>query len=380
MRITLVTQSMYPDSIGGREKYVYYLADALGKRGHKVKVFTCMETFQTKIKKYKNFSVYYFPSFDIPLKPALYRIPVLMLAKLLNDDADVIHAHDLHHLTTFECALIAKLKNKPLIVTEHGYPPLEGLTGFLIKVYDKTLLRLIKKNSSKIIGVSNFISGELHSRYNVDPKKILTVHNALDTNDFTDHNYEFRRKYHLQKKRIILGVGRLTKEKGFQHLIHAFKKISREYPDTILVIIGPYRGYKIALDKLVKRLGLNQKVIFTGPLEDKMVKSALNCCEMVVIPSKYEPFGLVALEAMNFKKPVIASSIGGLTEILTDGVNSLLVEPGDYREIEEKMEMLLEDKNVKYSLTKNSNDALQKFNWKSFIEKMEKIYEEVANN
>ncbi|MBS3055136.1 MAG: glycosyltransferase family 4 protein [Candidatus Aenigmarchaeota archaeon] len=378
MKITLVTHSMYPDSIGGRERYVYYLADALGKKGHQVKVFTCTNSFHSKVKKYRNFTVYYFPSIDIPLKSALYRIPFAMVPRLLKDDSEIIHAQDMHHFTTFVSSVSARAKNKSFIVTEHGYPPMEGLMKLLIKVYDRTLLKFIEKISFKIIGVSNFISTELEERYKINGNKITTVHNAIPANYFVKNNFEFREKYSLKDKRIILGVGRLTKEKGFQYLIMAFKKISKKFPSAVLVLIGPYRSYKNALDRSVKRLRLTGKVIFTGPLGDDIVKSAISCCEMVVIPSLYEPFPFVPFEALRYGKPVIASATGGLSEIFVHGINGLLVKPGDYKDLEQKIELLLSDKKMRTALIQNSDDVLQRFNWRSFLHKMENIYEKTS--
>src|SRR3989338_6314780 len=302
MKITIVTHSIYPDSIGGREKYVYYLADVLGKRGHEVKVFTCSKGFASRVKKYKNFAVYYFPSLDIPLKEAVYRIPVLMLDKLLKDDADIFHVYDLHHFTSFVTALAAHVKKKPLIITECGYPPLEGLMHYLIKIYDKTLLKYIERRSNKFIAVSDFISNELNERYNVPRGKITRIYNAIDTGNFRIRNQQFKKRYNLSNKRIILGVGRLTKEKGFQHLIKAFKKISTKFPDTTLVIIGPNKSYKHLLDKLIKDLGLGKKVILTGAIDEELVKDAIRSCEMLVIPSEYEPLPLVAFEALSYGK------------------------------------------------------------------------------
>jgi glycosyltransferase involved in cell wall biosynthesis len=375
MKMTFVTHSMYPESIGGREKYVYYLADALGKKGHEVKVFTCTPTLHSRVKKYDNFTVYYFPSFDIPLKGAKYRLPIGMLPYLLTDKSDVIHAQNLHHFTTVVSAFVAKIKNRPLVITEHGYSSMEGLMKIIIRTYEKTFVKFIGKSSNQVIGVSDFISNELKERYKISPEKIVTVHNAVEENNFSDMNNQFKEKYSLQNKRVILGVGRLTKEKGFQYLIMAFKKISEEFPDTILVIIGPKSSYKMILDKLVKRLELTEKVLFTGPLEDEMVKSAIKSCEMIVIPSKYEPFPFVALEALSYEKPAIASSVGGLPEIFTHGVNGLLVKPEDVEDLEEKIKILLTDENVKANIIKNSKESLQRFTWKSFIEKMENIYE-----
>jgi len=379
MKITLVTHSMYPESIGGREKYVYYLADSLGKRGHKVKVFTCTPALHSRVRKYENFTVHYFPSIDIPLKNAKYRIPVMMALKLLQDDADIIHAQDLHHFTTFASSLAAAITKRKVIVTEHGYPPLGGLMKLLIEIYDKTCLKFIGKSSSKIIAVSNFISKELERRYKLDRAKSITIHNGMYNMQTAATDADaFVEKYALKNKKIILGIGRQTKEKGFQYLIRAFKKISGKFPNIVLVIVGPPGGYRIVLEGLVRKFGLAKRVIFTGPLDEELVRSAMKKCEMVVIPSEYEPFPFVALESLSFGKPVVAAAVGGLPEIFTNGSNGLLFMPEDEKDLAEKMQLLLKNREVKNKLIRNSRESLKRFNWDSFIEKIESVYEKVA--
>lgn len=380
MKVILVTHSMYPESIGGREKYVYYLAEGLGKKGHNVSVFTCTPTIRSKVRKYDSFTVYYFPSLDIPLKSAKYRIPVGMVWKLLTNDADVVHAHDLHHFTTFASALASKINGKPLVVTEHGYPESEGMMKMLIKFYDRTLLRFIGKSSSKIIGVSNFISEELRDRYGIKDSKIVTVHNAVNMENYKELGNGFLEKYSLTGKMIILGIGRMTKEKGFQYLIKAFKKVNGRFTNTVLALIGPWTEYKNSLDGLVRDLGLEGNVIFTGPLEDSLVKGAIKSCELVVIPSEYEPMPLVALEALHLRKPIIASNVGGLAEIFEDKISGLLTKPGDENDLEEKIEMLISDSSMKNKLIENSESAIKRFDWYAFLEKIESIYEEVKKN
>jgi len=370
---------MYPDSIGGREKYVYHLADSLGKKGHEVKVFTCTASFHSKLRKHDNFTVYYLPSFDIPLKNARYRIPITMLPKLLFDDADVIHAQDIHHFTTFASAFIAKIRGVPFVVTEHGYPPLGGLMKILIKVYDKTLLKFIAKSSEKIIAVSSFIQQELKYRYKLNMRNAVTVHNGMYNIDIRANDADtFVRKYSLKGKKIILGLGRQTKEKGFQYLISAFKKMSKKFPDTVLVIIGPGGSYRIFLDGLVKLLDLQDRVIFTGRIEEELLKSAMRNCEMVVIPSEYDPFPFVALESLSYGKPVIAAEIGGIPEIITHEKNGLLFKPRDENDLAEKMELLLRDEKLKKAIIRNSRKSLERFNWKLFIEQIESVYEKAA--
>ena len=380
MKVTLVTHSMYPDSIGGREKYVYYLADGLGKDGHEVKVLTCSSRFHPHVKKYANFTVYYYPSIDIPLKAAKYRIPVGMVWSLFKDDSDIVHAHDLHHFTTFASSIISRIKGQKVVVTEHGYPKSEGMMKNLIKFYDKTLLRIIGSASSRIIGVSGFISNELEARYHLDPSKVRTVYNAVNMIDGHEKGIDFERKYGIRGKRIILGVGRLTKEKGFQYLIAAFKSINARYPDTVLVLIGPSTQYKNFLLRFAERNGIKDRVIFTGPLEESLVKSAIRSCEIICIPSEYEPMPLIALEALHMKKPIVASRVGGLSEIFTDGKDALMVSPGNIKGLEEKISSLLSSKTLREKLMKNSRQTTKKYDWKSFLDQIVSVYEEARRN
>jgi len=249
----------------------------------------------------------------------------------------------------------------------------------LIKIYDKTLLGMIKKSAEKFIGVSDFISEEMASRYGVEKKKIMTVRTGIYRgNHFENKNLKFAERYGLENKKIILGIGRLTKEKGFQYLIKAFNGISKTFPDTALVIIGPQTSYKTALQRLSRNLGLNRRIIFTGPLDDSQVKGAISSCEVMVIPSEYEPFPLAALEALENGKAVIASTAGGLPEIFTHNFNGLLVRPGDAEDLEEKLGELLSNKKLKASLMKNARKSSKRFSWDKFIEKMERIYEETS--
>lgn len=379
MKITFVTHSMYPESIGGREKYVYYLADALGERGHEVKVFTCTSGFHSIIKKYDNFSVHYYPSFDIPLKNARYRIPIGLSFKLMQDDADIIHAQDIHHFTTFVSAVAAFLKRKSFIVTEHGYPPLGGLMKILIKIYDYSLLKFIGKSSLKIIAVSNFIADELKWKYNFDERKIVKLNNGMYNVD-TQASKIFVKKYSLKNKRIILGIGRQTEEKGFQYLIEAFSRISNKFPNIALAIVGPLSVYSLYLSGLAEKLGISKKVIFAGKVSEEALRSAMKNSEIVVIPSEYEPFPFVALESLKYGKAVIASNVGGIPEIFSDGVNGLLFNPRDSSDLAAKLEILLKNKKLREKLEENSKKTLRRFDWRRFVEKVEAIYEESANN
>jgi glycogen synthase len=125
----------------------------------------------------------------------------------------------------------------------------------------------------------------------------------------------------------ILAVGRLMPKKGFDVLLHALASMGRELGAAHLVLIGdgPERD---SLRMLGSDLGLNERVEFLGALDHGKAMRAIIGSQIVVIPSRQEPFGLVALEAMAAGKPVVATRVGGLPEVL-DGADALLVEPDD---------------------------------------------------
>jgi glycosyltransferase involved in cell wall biosynthesis len=105
------------------------------------------------------------------------------------------------------------------------------------------------------------------------------------------------------------------------------------------------------------------------------LKSAIKNSEIVVIPSEYEPFPFVALESLSHSKAVVASAVGGLPEIISDGFNGLMFKPRDSEDLAEKIEMLLRDKKLRRKLEGNARKSLKRFNWGNFVERMEDIYE-----
>ena len=155
-------------------------------------------------------------------------------------------------------------------------------------------------------------------------KKKNVIPNGINLNNYVgvERDYDFRRKYAMDNEKIILYVGRLVYEKGIQHLIAAMPKILSNYHDAKLIIAG--RGGMIEeLKAEAASLGLNDKVYFTGYLDSKQVPKMYKCADVAVFPSTYEPFGIVALEAMLAGVPTVVSDVGGLDEIVEHGVDGM---------------------------------------------------------
>ncbi len=110
-------------------------------------------------------------------------------------------------------------------------------------------------------------------------------------------------------------------------------------------------------------------------LSDDMLKSAIYTSDVIVIPSLYEPFGLAALESMAYAKPIVASNVGGLSEILTNNKNSLLVPPADENELVKKILKLIKDEDLAKRLGKNAKKDVKNYDWNKIIDDIINVYE-----
>ncbi|MCM8803609.1 MAG: glycosyltransferase family 4 protein, partial [Candidatus Omnitrophica bacterium] len=126
-----------------------------------------------------------------------------------------------------------------------------------------------------------------------------------------------------------------------------------------------------------ENLEVKNKVIFTGNVPEDMLKSAIYSSDVVVIPSFYEPFGIVALEAMAYGKPIVASKVGGLKEFLTNNKTCLFFIPKDSESLARCIIKVLSNKSLSQKLGKNARDVVKNFDWNKIINKVIKIYREI---
>ena len=158
-------------------------------------------------------------------------------------------------------------------------------------------------------------------------------------------------------------AGRLVYEKGFQHLIDAMPKILANYNDAKLIIAGK-GGMLDELKQKVSYLGIDNKVYFTGKLDSKDLFKMYKCADIAVFPSTYEPFGLVAIEAMYGGIPTVVSDVGGLDEIVTHGVDGMKSYAGNANSIADSVLTLLFDHQLCDNIVKNAKVKVKNtYNW-----------------
>lgn len=289
---------------------------------------------------------------------------------------DVIHAHD--WLVTYAAKTLKNSYDIPLVSTIHATE-----SGRNKGIHDDTQRYvndtewLLTYESSEVIVNSNYMKNELQHLFGLPYEKINVVPNGININAFNgiERDYDFRRQYAADNEKIILFMGRLVYEKGIQHLIDAMPKILSNYNDAKLIVAG--KG--AMLDELkakVDYMGLSQKVYFTGYLNSKQVPKMYKCADISVFPSTYEPFGIVALEAMLAGVPTVVSDTGGLNEIIDHGINGMKSYTGNANSLADSILTLLFDQQLCSEVTKNAKQKVKnEYNWTKLAQDTHFVYQ-----
>ena len=236
---------------------------------------------------------------------------------------------------------------------------------------------MLTYESSEVIVNSNFMKNDIQRIFGLPFEKIKVIPNGIDLKKFDGikKDYEFRRRFAADNEKIILSLGRLVFEKGIQHLIYAMPKILSNYNDAKLVIVGK-GGMIDELKQITVNLGIQDKVYFTGYMAGNDVQKMYKVSDVAVFPSTYEPFGIVALEAMLGGTPTVVSDIGGLNEIVKHGETGLKSYAGNANSIADSVTQLLYDYDLSEKITKNAKlEVVQNFNWTKIAEDTRKLYE-----
>ena len=384
MKILMLTWEYPPRIVGGIARVVHDLSKRLIKDGHEVTVITYRDGNVPEYENDKGVEVYRVDNYMIHPNNFIDWIMQLnfnMIAKateVINKEGgfDVIHAHD--WLVTYAAKSLKQSFNLPMVATIHATE-----AGRNSGIHDDTQRYindtewLLTYEATEVIVNSNYMKGHVQGLFGLPFDKISVIPNGINLNNFTgiERDYDFRRRFAMDNEKIILYVGRLVYEKGVQHLISAMPKILDHYHDSKLVIAGK-GGMLDELKAQVDSMGLSNKVYFTGYLNQKEVQKMYKCADVAVFPSTYEPFGIVALEAMLAGIPTVVSDIGGLNEIVEHGVNGMKSYAGNPNSIADSVLSLLFDPQLAMNVTKNAkNKVKDEFNWQKIAQDTHYIYE-----
>lgn len=376
MRVLLVNTGCFPvpsQRGGGQELHVYNLAVSLANLGHKVHLISDV-TEGAHI--HDNIIIHRVnappASFNWGIYGLVFNETIGGLSAFKSSfsqlirgcDIDMIHIHG-----RLAALLISLIRMKlPVVYTLHDSSP-------WMCSYDSVMEEKIRKIAyinievgicrrvNRIIAVSENIKNELISRWNLRDKKIAVIPSGV--------NIDFFRPKH--KSGYCLFVGQLTRRKGVEYLIRSMHKLSKNL-QCIIVGEGPERG---SLTKLVNKLGLSDKILFTGAVSFNELKNLYGHASFFVLPSISEGLPLTILEAMASACPVIASRVSGVVDTVEYGYNGFLVEPRDVETLRDRIEVLAGDPKLRMNMGEKARETVEKkYSWDSIAETVTAVYKE----
>jgi glycosyltransferase involved in cell wall biosynthesis len=325
--------------------------------------------------------VHSFKHFVQPLDPFKDLLALLDLYVFLRRKSyHVIHTHN--SKAGFIGRLAGKWARVPVIVhTVHGFafhnqePPWR-------QALFRNLERLAAHWCDKMIFISQPLIDWAFREGITRNSKVVKVYSGIELDHFrpvsAEEKKRIRKKWGIGPRDSVIGiVSKLWEGKGHATLIHAFREIKKEMARAKLVIVG--EGYLYEdLVALVDRLGLEDSVLFTGFQMD--VFEIIATFDVAVLPSFFEGMGRVLLEAMAMEKPVVASRVGGIPELVEDGVNGFLVNPGKIQELKEGLLRVLRDKKLARKLGRQGRKkTTDRFSAEIMIQSIDEIYRELLS-
>lgn len=372
MKILMLTWEYPPRIVGGIARVVNDLSKRLIKDGHEVTVVTYRDGNAPYYELDKGVKVYRVDNFIINANNFIDWVMQMnfnMVAKAgeiiaKEGNFDVIHAHD--WLVAYAAKTLKQAYNIPIVSTIHATEAgrNSGIRDNVQKYINDTEWMLTYESTEVIVN-SNYMKSELQRLFGLPFEKINVVPNGVNLTNYSgiERDYDFRRRFAMDNEKMILFMGRLVYEKGVQYLIGAMPKILEHYHDAKLVIAGK-GGMIDELKAEVNALGLNNKVCFAGYMSGKDVGKMYKAADISVFPSTYEPFGIVALEAMLAEVPIVVSDIGGLNEIVDHRENGMKSYAGNSNSIADSILELLFNPQLCANITKKAKAKVRnQYNW-----------------
>lgn len=361
---------------GGGETYLFLLADRLPRDRYVLSIFCPSEGLLPE--RLRRIGVHVVP-FEIPrlLSPAA----LLRLIRLLRQHRpDIVQSHGAR--PNFYAALAGRWAQVPIIVsTIHN-----SLYDYPISSIRRSLYllgeRLTFTISDQTVCVAEALAQDLRGRSGREPQKVQVIQNGVDLNTFDPSSVDrskARREFGLEDETPVIGiVGRMTSQKGHLDLLTALVKIKAAIPSvkTLIVGDGPLRA---ELVQYARRHCLDDCCIFTGMRED--IPAIIGALDVVALPSLSEGLPFILLEAMAMGKPVVATRVNGVSEVVEDGVTALLVPPRAPEMLAQAVISLLINRELGSRLGAAARQqAQQRFGLERMVQEVEALYEELLSH
>ena len=300
------------------------------------------------------------------------------LMRKIGSKIDVIHAHD--WLVADAGIGLKHVFRKPLLVTMHSTEMgrRDGLHTTAERMIHETEAWLTYE-AWKVICCSDYMVSHVRYVFGLPNDKLVMVPNGVNTRNYesdSDDCEAFRARFALPDEKIVLFVGRLVYEKGIHILINAVPKILAKVNAKFIIVGSGYM--KEQLLNIVRSMGLEHKVLFEGFMDEPTLLKLQKCADVSVVPSLFEPFGIVALEAMAAKSPIVVSDTGGLSEIVEHDKTGVKAYPNNPDSLAWGIIKVLQDDSYARYIRDNAyRRVLERYDWEKIAAETKSIYEGV---
>jgi len=371
----------------------YYLANhdfvklsvELAKRKHSVSVVTSFRNFDKRefgegvqVFEIKPFTTIY-------SVPHSLSFPLLKISRLVEAlGIQVVHGLMDYSTNTAVAFLVSKAAKIPFVYTVQGMGTRTErvVVDTLAELYDWTIERSISQNAKKLILLSKSLVPRTR-KLGIPDENVVVIPSGVDCVQFDPERQEVREKatvlrsnLHISHNDFIVGyIGRLVPAKGLPYLLEAVAKIKRTNPNLVLLLVGEGTE-KVNLQAMADDLGI--RAHFVGYQTDTLPYYAL--MDVFVLPSFFEGLSGVVLEAMAMEKPIVATNVGGTSDMVCNSKNGFLVHPRDFEGIASALEKLISQDDLRLNMGKVGREIAKKdFQWDNIVDRVETVYKEVVN-
>jgi glycogen(starch) synthase len=372
MKILMLSWEYPPKTVGGLSEHVYFLSQELSKLGEDIHVITCEEGTAPEESCDNGVCVHRVLPFKLQNEDFIKWVMHLNFAilekaiKLITELGrfDIIHAHD--WLTLYSARVLKNAYSIPLVCTIHSTE--NGRNNGIrteMQGYISSAEWTLTYEAWKIITCCHYMKQEVNNLFVVPMEKIWVIPNGADPQVYHfDFDWlPFRRQYAMDQEKLIFYVGRHVYEKGIHVLADASYKIINEFGHVKFIIAGTGPMTNEIKNK-VYSMGVQDKFIFPGYIDTDTKNKLYRVADAAVFPSLYEPFGIVALEAMAAGCPVVVSDTGGLGELIQHGENGLKALTGVAESLADNVIRLLRNEETANYLKRNALKSVrEKYAW-----------------
>lgn len=377
MKVTFISKEYPPYVYGGAGVHLRYLVQELRKM-----IDVEIRSFGDQDIEEEGYRVRGYTSLgklkgDPKVSKALDTLGIDL--SIVNDviDSDIVHTHTWY--AAFAGFLSKLLYGNKFVLTSHSLEPLrpwkeEQLgAGYHLSSWVE---KLGIEQADRVVAVSKMMKDDILKYFDVDEQKIKVIYNGIDTTKWKETLTDYTLKEYGIDEEYVLFVGRTTKQKGMIYLIEAAKKI-----DAKVVFCTSAPDTPEIEQMITEKMKETTNTLWINKLlkEEQYIELYSNA-SVFACPSIYEPFGIINLEAMACKTPVVASKVGGIKEVVVDGETGFFVEPKKPDELSEKINVLLNDKDMAQRFGENGRKRVEElFDWKIIAKQTKKMYEELLS-